>query len=239
MVTCGLDTFGAPSVADGAEYGLHGRASALQAEQLSTSEQWRDGRFELSVSATMRQGRLFGENLSLRRTIATTLGTDVISVTDVVANDVRTGPARDLYHFNLGWPLLDVGTRLEVEPGSTVHPRDAVAAAGLDRWDRIEAPSGGFAERVFEHRLAPGPTRVRVANAELGLGLEIGFDTQELPTLYQWSMFGEGAYALGIEPANCAAILGRASAQDAGVLVVLEPGETRTYRLQVRVLRTP
>jgi hypothetical protein len=47
---------------------------------------------------------------------------------------------------------------------------------------------------------------------------------------------GESAYVLGIEPANCGGIMGRAAARESGDLPTLEPGESRTYQIALEVL---
>ena len=46
----------------------------------------------------------------------------------------------------------------------------------------------------------------------------------------------EGHYVIGLEPGNLR-IQGRHAARDAGELVILEPGETRTYRLDITLHR--
>jgi hypothetical protein len=51
-------------------------------------------------------------------------------------------------------------------------------------------------------------------------------------------MLGEGAYVLGVEPANCAGIGGRASAARSGELPILAPGASRSYTLDLEVFET-
>lgn len=73
-----------------------------------------------------------------------------------------------------------------------------------------------------------------LANPRLGLALSMTFDGAELPHLFQWKMLGSGAYVLGLEPANCPVIEGRATARSNRTLPVLKPGESRHYRLAFR-----
>jgi hypothetical protein len=47
-------------------------------------------------------------------------------------------------------------------------------------------------------------------------------------------MPGAGVHVLGIEPANCL-VEGRAVERERGTLVILEPGEQRTYELQLSI----
>ena len=77
----------------------------------------------------------------------------------------------------------------------------------------------------------PSTVTVRLESPTAGLALNLRYDLASLPHLYQWKMMGQGAYALGLEPANCAGIGGRAAARAQDDLPVLEPGEQRSYAL--------
>jgi hypothetical protein len=50
----------------------------------------------------------------------------------------------------------------------------------------------------------------------------------------EWKMMGNGAYVVGLEPAN-AFTLGRAGERAAGRLQMLEPGECRSFRVELSV----
>jgi hypothetical protein len=237
VATCGLDHFGPPALDEDRRYGQHGRATALAAEHLATRAEWtEDGTYLLEVRGQVRQSQLFGENLVLRRTVRGAFGSDTVTVEDAVTNEGHEPqPHMILYHANLGWPLLDAGAELTV-PGLAVHPRDEVARAGLDGWDRFAPPEAGYREQVFRHELAADePVEVRLRNPRLGVCLALSFHTGQLPALFQWKMLGPGTYVLGVEPANCAVIGGRARARAAGLLPVLQPGESRRYRLDFTI----
>ena len=45
-------------------------------------------------------------------------------------------------------------------------------------------------------------------------------------------MMGEGAYVVGVEPANCH-VSGRSAERERGTLQTLQPLETRRYRIEV------
>jgi hypothetical protein len=47
---------------------------------------------------------------------------------------------------------------------------------------------------------------------------------------------GAGAYIVGVEPANCDGLGGRAATRAAGHLPVLEPGESRAYNITLEVV---
>ena len=237
LTTCGLDHFGPPTLDGDDRFGLHGRATALAAEHLATRAEWtEDGEYLLEVRGELRQSQLFGENLVLRRTIRSFFGARSVTVEDAVTNDGhRAEPHMILYHLNLGWPLLDDGAELSV-PSRAVHPRDDAARSGVDDWDRFGPPEAEYPEQVFRHELAPdAPVAVRLRNPRLGAALTISFHSGALPHLYQWKMLERGTYVLGIEPANCSVIGGRAQARAEGRLPMLEPGETRRYAISFGV----
>lgn len=237
-VTCGLDQFGAPGSDGGEPLGLHGRASHLPARAVNCRTEWEGEAYVLEISGELRQARLFGENLVLRRRIRTHLGSNRIRLEDRVTNEGFTPwPHMMLYHFNLGFPLVSEGARLHL-PAVMTFPRDKEAAAGLRTWSEITAPVPGFREQVFRHQVEPGSDGwacVEVHNPEVGLAFRLRYRPAELPHLFQWKQLGEGAYVLGIEPANSAAIEGRPVARERGDLEMLAPGESRSYTLDVEV----
>ena len=238
VTTCGLDAFGAASRDGPEEFGLHGQIGHATAEEVSYHGAWVGDDYELEIQATVRQTRVFGENLTLRRSIRTTLGSNRIEVTDDVTNaGFRDEPHMLLYHCNLGFPLLDDSATITVDADAPT-PRDAAAEAGLLAWHRGEIPRAQFAEQVFLHTFRPTPdgaSSATVVNDRAGLRLTLSVNAGTLPYLYQWKMMGRGTYVMGLEPANCRGIAGRAHAREVGELPTLEPQETRRYQLSFEV----
>jgi hypothetical protein len=237
LVTCGLDQVGAPSRDGDEQLGLHGRASGLAGEHLSTRAGWTpDGRYELEVSARMRQARLFGEDLVLERRIRGEWGSSAFTVEDTVRNEGHHAhPHLLLHHVNLGWPLLEPGAVVDV-PSAAVVPRDADAAAGLASWREVPDPAERFPEQVLRHDMPPEPDlAVSVTNAARDLRLEMQVDGRVQPHLFQWRLFEAGAYVLGLEPATVPSVDGRGALRAQGTVPELAPGEERTYRLRFLV----
>lgn len=234
LATCGLDTFGPPSTDAGQQLGQHGRIG-VQKAVITRSDATAEG---IVVEAVIRQAAVFGENLVLRRRISTAAGSDTVRIDDTVTNEsFCEQPHMILYHMNLGWPLIDDETVLDV-PAVSVTARDAVAEAGTTTRDRLGAPVPGFREQVYLHELAGRePTVVTVTNPVRGLEFTLTFCAMELPFLYQWKMVGQGHYVLGVEPANSPNVFGRAAAREAGALPVLAPGESVSYGLEFRLRR--
>ena len=76
---------------------------------------------------------------------------------------------------------------------------------------------------------------VGLVNDRLGLGLYWKFPIAEIPLVNQWQHFHRGAYVTGVEPGNVS-MLGRAWNRREGYLSYIQPGETRTFHLEIGVL---
>ena len=138
--TAGLENICAPCTVDGTEYPMHGRIRTTPAEHLSAGAAWEGEDYVLRISGEMREGELFGENLVLRRSLETVLGQKSLTLTDEIENQgFRDEPLMLLYHINIGYPLLDEGTRL-LAPTRSVTPRDQAASGHEDRWNLMDPP---------------------------------------------------------------------------------------------------
>jgi hypothetical protein len=244
LATCGLQNVGSPSEDEGVAHGLHGGISATPAREISVDSCWEGSEYRFRLTGRMREITplgLFGPNLSLTRSISAVLGSNTIEISDTVENEGFTeAPLMLLYHFNLGFPLLDQGGKL-LTASAKVTPRDATAEPGLKTWGQIDAPKPGYAEQVFFHEMKAddkgwakamlvSPTRPE--DGPLALCLE--YDTSTLPRFTQWKQLGSGVYVMGLEPANCL-VMGRAAEREGGTLCMLRPGEKRSSSLRVNV----
>jgi hypothetical protein len=238
IVTCGLDQFGSPSSEGGKELGLHGRISHCPATRVNYRTYWAGDDYKLEISGEIRQGMIFGENLVLQRKITTSLGSNKIRIDDSVTNEgFETAPHMLLYHCNMGFPLVNETTQLKLESKATL-PRDDNAAKGLADWSHFMPPTPCFQEQVFIHQLAAGKDGmavVELSNPAVHLGMRWTIDATTLPYLMEWKMMGEGSYIIGIEPANCNGLGGRAATREVGGLPVLKPGESRDYHMDLEV----
>ncbi len=243
FTTCGLTNFGPGGEDRFGSFGLHGPISNTPAENVSWRQQWDGGQCSLEIHGSLRQTRVFGENMRLERTLRTSLGSNALELHDVVTNEAGSSwPHMILYHCNGGFPILSSEARLHVTH-DWVTPRDAEAAKGLGEWDTGGEPQPDFKEQVFIHRPvcdATGRALVALTNSRLcggeGLGVGVRFDPAQLPALFTWRMLGCGTYVMGMEPANCQTIEGRLEAAKRGTLPFLEPGESREYSLTFEVL---
>ena len=245
MVTCGLISMGASCEDAGLPLGLHGRASHLPASNVHWDGHWDAGEYLLSVSGKMRETVVFGENVQMTRTIRAKMGESRLVIEDSVENlGYQRTPHMILYHINIGFPVLDEHARL-VAPSVGVTPRDADAEAGKANWSRMQPPTQGFRAQVFFHEMQPeadGSVTAAVINegAHLGdlKGVYVRYFPKELPCFTQWKMMDQGAYVVGMEPGN-ARVMGRDVERNEGRLQFLEPGEQRSYRLEIGAVTEP
>lgn len=238
LTTCGLRNVGIPCEDMGESFGLHGRISNTPAEEVSTSVDWEDEVPVLTISGKMKEARMFGEHLILKRKITCRFGENKIYIENAVENQ---GFKREgimlLFHFNLGYPLLDENAIL-VMPGGIVNPRDEEAKKGESAYTQFQQPTANYAEQVFYHDLKAGKegkTAVALINNKLEIGAALHFNKNQLKNFIQWKQMGESEYVLGMEPANCL-VGGRAEARKIGTLEYLEPGETRNFDLVVELV---
>lgn len=244
VVTCGLTYAGAPCVDEGETLGLHGRVSNIPATNVVHGGFWDDDDdYIIYVGGEVREAALFGPNLVMRRHITSILGCSSLMIHDEVTNDgPRPTPHMMLYHINIGFPVVDDGTEL-IAPSLQVTPRDEEAAKGAEQYAQFHAPVPGYKEKCYRHEMAAdsnGDVLVGLANPNfangIGLGVFVRYQKKQLPIYTEWKMMGPSEYVVGIEPANCF-VTGRDKARAAGELVVLEPGEKRSYTVEIGVLQ--
>ncbi len=252
--TAGLVSIGVPQDVDTssfgfaqrttARYGTHDRIAVTPASRFSYCERWDGDRCFLEAEGVVRQDIAYGENLSLTRRYRTELGSSSFSIVDVVSNDgwFET-PHQILYHFNLGFPLVDEGAELLAdvleEPQSLGY---SVGGDPEDRggWRTATSPQPGFTFEGYVLSLKPGAdgkVAVALVNRQLrgGLGVYLRYDARQLPAYLAWRMMREGLYAIGLEPAtnpfgNPGELIER------GFPIMLAPGEKRTYELEFGIL---
>jgi hypothetical protein len=139
-----------------------------------------------------------------------------------------------LYHFNLGYPLLDADARLILPRGRTTPVTEA-AKKDPQSHTAFLPPQHDYEERLFFHDLAgDGLVSVKLVNRRLDVGLAIRYSLQELPKLSQWKCLREAEYVLGIEPGNCHPT-SRVEHRKTDALDHLEPGERRAITIDVDV----
>jgi hypothetical protein len=239
MTTCGLQHVGPPETDDitGKWRDIHGQYTRLKAFDIHSSGAWRDEAVYIaSLTGSVAEAAMFGAQLRVNRTYALTLGDPAITVTDMITNYADDpAPLMLLYHCNVGYPLVREGATLHT-PSAAVYPRDEPARAAFEDWPNYHAARPHHAEEVhFHHVKADSDGLSSAALLHEDFGLQITWDTRTAPYLTQWKNFRQGMYVCGIEPGNSVPD-GQNASRANNRLPYLQPGETRTFTLTIRVL---
>ena len=241
LTTCGMSHVLDPATEDGVDYGLHGRASTLIAENVVADGRWDGDEYELHVKGTTREAAFSAEQFELVRTISTQLGANWLRIEDVVTN-IGHRPQTHMYlhHMNIGHPMVGPDTELlATMRGFRVRPGFEEDAE--DDFLHFNAPELDYRPRVFAHNPvadADGYAYAAMINESLEpgpLAIAFRFRTDSFPFLNEWKLLDRGDYVVGIEPNN-AGILDRVDAREAGDLRMLEPGESVVYKSEISVL---
>ncbi len=240
VTTCGLINVGSPDEESGLlGTGLHGRIGNTPAKDIKITQEWQGNDYVLSVTGTMRETVVFGENLTLKRTVSTKLGEKRFWINDVVTNEgFKKTKYMLLYHCNIGWPVVDAGSEI-ISPSRYVAPRDAVAEDGKENWGKLDAPTHNYAEKCYYHDMAAGrkgDVTLAIVNSGFkskgeGFGVYLKYNKNELPRFVEWKQMGEQDYVVGLEPCNCG-VEGKAVDAKQGLLHSLKPGESKSVTLE-------
>jgi len=239
VTTCGLTHVGAPRPESALlGNGLHGRIGHTPARNIKVTQEWQDGDYVIGVTGTMRETVVFGENLTLTRTVWTRLGERRFWIQDTVANEgFNKTKYMLLYHCNIGWPALDAGSEM-ISPSRLVAPRDATAEDGKENWYKMDPPIHKYAEKCYYHDMTPakdGRVTVALVNNRFskgdGFGVYVKYNKNELPRFVEWKQMGEQDYVIGFEPCNCG-VEGREIDEKLNLLHALKPGESKNVSLE-------
>lgn len=195
--TCGLDNVG-PNIDS---YPMHGRIRSTPAENISIDCKWLDDEYIIKIQGEMRQAMLFGENILLRRTIETVYGKNYIKIHDEIINEsFSVQPLMLLYHFNIGYPLLDETSQINISSDNIIA-RDEISKSGVLNCLNITSPIDNKNEEVFYHNLNQESCFAKIQNNDIIF--ELKFKKSQLPFFTQWKSMASGDYVLGFEPGNC------------------------------------
>ncbi len=226
LTTCGLCAVGSPCIDDGEETPLHGTIANTPAEIVNY---WTDNRY-IHIMARIRDAQIFSRQLILDREYLISLETNEMTITDTVTNiGAKETPLQMLYHFNVGYPLLDENTVVTI-PSTEITPRNDHAAEDIENCLIMEKPQADYEERCYYHKMN-GETSVKVFNKRLAKGLIMCYNADVLKYFTEWKMMGINDYVLGIEPGNTLPD-GRDVMRARELLEVLAPGEKKTHSIK-------
>ena len=243
VTTCGLSHVGGDEKDEFGERGVHDLISNTPAEIISIIQpDPARGIYTMSMTGIIKQAKIFGPALELKRTISATLGEACIQIHDEIINrGNESAPHMLLYHCNFGWPLIDEGTKILWN--GTWKPRDGnpnkIFREGND-FKKCLPPlndhQGSGEEVAFIDPQADddGFCTCGLENSKLGLRVNLKFQKKQLPCLTNWQHFGKGEYVVGLEPGTNPPI-GQSQARRQNELIQLAPGETRNYALEIEL----
>ena len=171
--TAGLVTMGTPQTVDVSHFKFHARTTDRlrharsrrdpPGEPLQLRRGWQGDRCFLWAEGTVRQEIIYGENLLLTRRYEAELGGRSFSLRDVVRNDgFYPAPHQLLYHFNIGYPVVDDGAELLAAAAGTFGGSIFEEEHGRrDRYRQFTGPEQGFFAEGFEIPMANGHGRPR------------------------------------------------------------------------------
>lgn len=245
LTTCGLTHVGGPESDESGERGLHGRISNIPVRIESVIQpDLHSGKLQMSITAVIKQSRVFGPNLEIRRTISSILGEPTVRVHDVVTNRGNTAvPHMILYHCNYGWPLVDDGTEIICKGNWSSRGLEMDNAVFNSKRDfrkcsrPLDSHRGGGEGCAFIDVAADkkGMCNTGLCNRKLGLALVLKYKKKQLPWLSNWQHWGPGEYVTALEPGTNPPI-GQANARKQNKLIHLAPGKSRTYDLEMSIL---
>ncbi len=217
LYTCGLDNIGARE-----GFRIHGRFHSVPAsvKEIKADEKG------VVVSAEIRLTELFGENISVTRTITTEYGSGRLDLEDRITNNgYKTEEYCMLYHVNAGYPLVDGGAEITGEFDESLS-RTPWAEANKETLFKIEPPSDNMEEMVYYHRQSK--PEVSIVNPKIAKKMTLSYSADTLPCLIEWKSRGSGDYCIGLEPATSwldGYVKGRK----------LRPGETVINKISINV----
>jgi hypothetical protein len=234
LTTCGLNNVGTPNTDQGEVLPLHGSIANLPADYSYWAVEERENGTCLVVHSETKDETLFGRKLRLTREIKVSTDQNEFCIRDTIVNTGdKIEPYEILYHMNMGYPLLDEDSVIEILSAEVV-PRNEHAATELAKWMHMQRPTAGYEECCYYHKFADKEGRAKIYQPKLGISLEICFDAEKLDGFVEWKMMGIRDYVLGLECGNCYPD-GRDVMRKVGMLKFLSPGESKEYEVRIHL----
>ena len=234
LTTCGLNNVGTPNTDRGEVLPLHGSIANLPADYSYWAIEESENGTCLVVHSETKDETLFGRKLRLTREIKVSTDQNEFCIRDTIVNTGdKIEPYEILYHMNMGYPLLDEDSVIEIL-SAEVLPRNEHAASELAKWMHMQRPTAGYEECCYYHKFADKEGRAKIYQPKLGISLEICFDAEKLDGFVEWKMMGIRDYVLGLECGNCYPD-GRDVMRKERMLKFLGPGESQEYEVRIRL----
>jgi len=244
LTTCGLSHIGGPEQDENGTRGLHGRYSNIVAEVESIIQpDPANGKLDMEITASVVESKVFGPSLKLRRRISGRLGEPKILISDTVTNIGNSSvPHMLLYHINFGWPLVDDNVDIVYRGTCKSLGRGMDDELFNDNHDYrkcqkpLDSHKAGCESCGFiDVEADDGICTAGIVNRRLSLAAIMRFHKSQLPCLTNWQHWGPCEYVCALEPGTNFPI-GQKRARQQNELIMLEPGRSRSYDLELKVL---
>jgi|FLYN01.1.fsa_nt_gi hypothetical protein len=246
--TCGLIHIGNPETDDVSHYnfparaqeryGVHDRIGITPGQLMRYGERWDGDECILEAEGRVIQAQAYGENLVLTRRYTARLGESRFFMHDEVENAGFLPTVHMLlYHMNIGFPIVDDGSEFVAPVARPPAIPEGLPVSDPNEYSRFIAPQKDWLLQGFELEMvtdADNLVPLAIVNPALDIGLYVVYNRSQFPNYLEWRMMGEGQYAVGIEP--CTNTFGREKVRELGQQITLQPGDRRTYDIEVGIL---
>ncbi len=228
LTTCGFQNVGVINEDNGELLPMHGTI----ANQPCEHSYWTEDEEAIHIHFITKDHVIFGRKLTLHRTVEVSKKENIFTIKDELTNEGdTTQPVEVLYHMNMGYPLLDEDSIVNVYADEVVA-RDDHAAEDIANWMNMEKPTAHYQERCYYHKFSEKTGKASIFQPKLNVGLDIEFERDTLDCFVEWKMMGQRDYVLGLECGNCYPD-GRDVMRKLGILKFLEAGQSVTYHVKI------
>lgn len=244
LTTCGLSHYGTPEDDSIEPKGLHGRISNIPAQIESIIQpNCLNNTGEMSVTGIIKETKVYGPNIEIRRTIKSYLGVNKIEITDNISNCGNTKiPIMLLYHCNFGWPLVDEGTDIIYKGKCISRDSDMNKAIFNGKsFRKCLAPqkthcgTGEFCFFIKPKSDRKSVCHAGLVNRKIGIALKMTYKKEQFPLLTNWQHFGMGEYVCALEPGTKNISHTNNNIQEES-FIFLKPSETKIFTLCIEIM---
>jgi hypothetical protein len=252
VTSCGPQYIGPGREEDGNKLVLHGHHSNTPAALVGLKNpNPRGSDLDMHLEMIIRDTKMYGPSVEVRRRIVCQLGRPVIELHDEVVNLGNATVAHNwLYHINFGYPLLNRDSQV-VYSGTVNGGWVMNADMSMSDPPKEERDLGGYLtvpDPLTEHTAAgsrglivdincdsQGIAHCGLANHNLPLGVEVSYPAESLPRLANWQHYGpNGSYVCALEPFS-GSLWGKPQDKHPLAAQWLAPGQTKSYDLTITV----
>lgn len=191
LYTCGLD-----SLANREGFELHGTFHNIPSK-IVRCDCNEDGIF---IEALIKDTALFGKNLTMKRYVYCSIGSNELNIVDTLINNgYKQEDYCLLYHFNIGYPMLDENSKIVADVASC-ESRTEWSEKFKDDYKRITFDVPNQEEMCYF--LTLNYPKISLINNRINKRFTLEFTNDTLPCLLEWKSMASGDYALGFEPST-------------------------------------